>query len=174
MSLISARKSYYSIYFLFFLVFFGFFGCDKKTDNNREAPDFTLPDLSGGSISLMEFRGSPVLLDFWATWCPPCRRSIPELVELQRKYRDRGLVILGISLDDPSQINNQYLSAFKEQVKINYPILRATQKLVQDYFGDSPISIPTLFTINRKGRIVDVFVGFRPGAVEDSLKKIIE
>ena len=74
----------------------------------------------------------------------------------------------------PGSGNPGNFSAFKEQVKINYPILRATQKLVQDYFGDSPISIPTLFTINRKGRIVDVFVGFRPGAVEDSLKKIIE
>ena len=174
MALNSTRKFFYSIYLLFFLLFFGFLGCDKKADTNREAPDFTLADLSGSSISLHEFRGSPVLLDFWATWCPPCRRSIPELVELQRKYRDRGLVILGISLDDPSQVNDQSLSAFKEQAKINYPIMRATQKVVQDYFGDSPISIPTLFMVNRKGRIVDVFVGFRPGAVEDSLKKIIE
>ncbi len=170
MSDIFTRKGFLFAPLILFLLFFG---CNKKADITREAPEFTLQDLSGKNVSLSEHRGNPVLLDFWATWCPPCRNSIPELVDIQDKYRDKGLVILGISMDDPRQVNNRYLAEFKRYFKMNYPILRASRKVVRDYFGDSDISIPTMFIINREGRIVDVHVGFRPGAVEGSLKKII-
>ncbi|MFC1535209.1 TlpA disulfide reductase family protein [Thermodesulfobacteriota bacterium] len=151
-----------------------FLGCSTKAETRHMASDFQLEDLSGNKVSLSEYRGYTVLLDFWATWCPPCRKSIPELVDLQNKYRDKGLVILGISLDDPQKINNKYLLAFKEKFKINYQIMRGDQKVLYDYFGNSNISIPTLFIINQEGRIVDKHVGFRPGAIERSLKKIIK
>ena len=171
MSLISSQRILSITSLALFLLFFG---CNTNADTAQSAPDFTLNDLSGNQVSLSEHKGKPVLLDFWATWCPPCRKSIPELVDLQRRYGDQGLVILGISMDDPRQVNNKDLLAFKDYFKINYTILRASQDVVQDYFANGSISIPTMFVIDREGRIVDVHVGFRPGAVEDSIKKIIK
>ena len=124
-------------------------------------------------VSLKQYAGDIVLLDFWATWCPPCRQSIPELVSLQKKYSDQGVIILGISLDNPQQITDDYLSAFKRKFEINYPILRADQAVYQDYFGTENVAIPTMFVINRDGKIVDKHVGFVPGAVEESIKKLL-
>ena len=151
-----------------------FFGCETDADTKEvKAPDFTLEDLSGKSISLSQYTGSVVILDFWATWCPPCRMSIPELVTLQDDYRNKGLVILGISVDS-TDTNNAYLSSFKEKYKINYPILRIDEKTAGEYFGNSEFSIPTLFIINREGMVVDMHSGYSPGAVEKSLKKILQ
>ena len=156
---------------IFFLLFHG---CSKEVGAWSTAPDFTLTDLAGNKISLKQFRGNIILLDFWATWCPPCRISIPELVNLQEKYRDRGVVILGISVDDPRMNNDNYLFAFKAKFKINYKILRVNSKVARDYFGALKIALPTMFVINREGKIVDKHVGFVPGAVERSLQKILE
>ena len=157
----------------FIVIFLLFHGCNREVDAWQTAPDFSLEDLSGNIVTLTEYRGNIILLDFWATWCPPCRVSIPELADLQRKYRDQGLVILGISLDNPQQINNNFLSEFKEKFKINYTILRVNKKVYHDYFGTGQVSIPTMFIINRKGKIIDKHVGFRPGAIERSLEKLL-
>jgi peroxiredoxin len=155
------------------ILLFLFHGCEKKVDAWQTAPEFSLKDLSGNMVSLKQYRGYIVLLDFWATWCPPCRQSIPELVDLQEKYRDKGVVILGISMDNPLQFSTRYLRAFKEKFKINYKILRVNRQVALDYFGTQNMAIPTMFVINREGKIVDKHVGFRPGAVEKSIKKLI-
>ena len=156
----------------FCLLLFLCMGCSKKENPGDMAPDFSLEDLSGNTVSLKASKGSIVLLDFWATWCPPCLMSIPELVGLQQKYGEKGLVVLGISLDDPEQISNGDLLDFKEQLHINYTILRADWKIMEDYFDSGNASIPTLYVIDRKGRIVDKHVGFSPGMVEESLKEL--
>ncbi|MCP4666769.1 MAG: TlpA family protein disulfide reductase [Deltaproteobacteria bacterium] len=144
-------------------------GCQQERKVGHIAPDVSLRDLSGRMVTLEEFRGSVMLLDFWATWCPPCRMSIPELIRLQEKYGDKGLVILGISLDDPGLYSNKFLLAFKEMAKINYTILRYDQKVLKDYFGNESPAIPTMFLVDRQGKIRERFVGFRPGALEKSL-----
>jgi len=161
------------IYSIFLIVALVPFGCGGYTDTVKKAPDFTLKDLLGNSVSLQQYRGKVVLLDFWATWCRPCHYSIPELVELQKKYMDQGLVILGVSVDSPLQINNRYLSAFKEKYGINYTILRADEKTTTEYLGNSDFYIPTMFVVNRDGVIVNKHEGFIPGQVEKSLKKIL-
>lgn len=148
-------------------------GCREEAGAGPAAPDFLLSDLSGKMISLDQFRGSVVILDFWATWCGPCRMSIPELVKLNAKHGDKGLVILGVSLDDPQRATDEQLRAFKEQTKINYRILRYNQKLVQDYFGTGRVSIPTMFVIDREGKISDKLVGFKAGVVEKSLNRLL-
>jgi len=149
-------------------------GCETNADTKEvKAPDFTLEDLSGKNISLNQYKGNIVVLDFWATWCQPCRMAIPELVKLQDAYKDKGLVILGISVDS-ADTKNAYLSSFKEKFKINYPILRVDEKTAGKYLGDSEVSIPTLFIVNRDGMVVDMHSGYSPGAVEKSLKKILQ
>ena len=154
-----------------FLMLLILLGCGKQ--EGSRAPGFSLNDLDGQKITLEQNRGSVVLVDFWATWCPPCRVSIPELVDLQSKYRDRGLVILGISLDDPGRTTDQFLRAFKQKFKINYRVLRFNHNVIKAYFKHETPSIPTLFVIDREGRIKDKIVGFRPGAVEASITKVL-
>ena len=138
------------------------------------APDFVLKDLADKSVALKDFRGKIVLLDFWATWCPPCLKSIPELVDVQKRYKDKGVVVLGVSVDNPIQASNQYLSAFKKKYGVNYTVLRADQPMMQKYFGTLNFPIPVLFVIDKNGMAVDKHVGYAPGLVESSLKKLIK
>ena len=149
-------------------------GCQPSAESGPMAPDFSLRDLSDQAVSLSDFRGRVVLLDFWATWCPPCRMSIPELVKLQDKYRDDGLEILGISLDDPQNELGRYLKEFKEKYKINYRILLFNNKIMQDYFGMESPAIPTMFVIDRDGKIREKIVGFDPKALNRSLARLFE
>ena len=171
MIFISQSKIWVFASFIFLLILYG---CEKEVETLRTAPDFTLRDLNGDSVSLKKYRGKVVLLDFWATWCAPCRQSIPELVELQKKYRDQGVVVLGISMDDPEMFPDTYILAFKEAFKMNYTILRGDQNVALDYFGVANMVIPTLFVINREGKIADKIVGYAPGAVENALKRVLQ
>ena len=148
-------------------------GCKGEAESGPVAPNFSLSSIEGDRISLKDFRGSIVLIDFWATWCPPCRMSIPELVRLQREYEDEGLVILGVSLDDPAQATDPYLRAFKEKYKINYRILRANKQIILDYFGLEAPAIPTMFLVDKSGKVVAKIVGFQPTALRNSIEKLI-
>ena len=155
------------------MILFGL-GCQNKAGAGSMAPDFSLPDLSGRRVTLKDHRGKVVILDFWATWCGPCRMAIPELVELQDKYRPRGVAVIGISMDDRHMCPDAYLRAFKEKFKVNYLILRFNHKVAQDYFGKSNMAIPTLFIIDRDGKIRNKIVGYSPGAVEKALVGVLE
>ena len=155
-------------------IFILYSGCRKEVEAGPTAPDFSLKDLSGKTVSLSSYRGRVVLLDFWATWCPPCRMSIPELVGLQEKYRDKGLAILGISVDDPERTTNDELNKFKEMAKINYPVLRCDKKVLEDYFGGQRMAVPTMVIIDEKGKIVERIPGFLPGALEKSLEPLLK
>ena len=124
------------------------------------APEFTLPDLSGKAISLSDFRGKYVIVDFWATWCVPCRKSLPALAQADRKYRDQDVVILGLAIDNPDSFDNAYLAKFLKPFDVEYPILRADNLTITQYLGDEEPAIPTLFVIDRQGRIVEKHEGF--------------
>ncbi len=140
---------------------------------SQKAPDFTLPDLSGNKVTLEQYRGSVVILDFWAVWCVPCLRAIPQMVQLQEKYKSKGLVVLSISLDDPEKLDNLSLLEFKKRRKINYRILRGTEHVTDEYFRGVRLEIPTLFIIDRDGMIVDRHKGFDLGEVEKALQKVL-
>jgi len=168
-------KSHSKLWLLFFISFFILYsGCQKEVAAGPMAPDFSLKDLSGKTVSLSSYRGRVVLLDFWATWCPPCRMSIPELVGLQEKYRDKGLAILGLSVDDPQRVSDKDLKEFKKMAKINYPILRVDQKILEDYFAKQRMAIPTMFIIDGEGKIIEKIPGFLPGALEKSLEPLLK
>lgn len=154
-------------------VFFMVSGCEKQGEAFRIAPNFSLKNLSGDRVSLDHLKGKIILVDFWATWCPPCRKSIPELVDLQKKYQERGLVVLGISMDHAEKTSDNSLIAFKKKYRINYSILRGDLRVALDFFGGEEMPIPTMFIINREGNIVAKHVGYRPGVLEESLKELM-
>ena len=122
--------------------------------------DFTVKDVDGASVSLSSYKGKVVLLNFWATWCGPCKAEIPGFVELQAKYKD-DLVIVGFSVDDPAD----KAKAFAAEYKMNYPILLGEgREDVQDAYG--PIwGIPASFLISKDGRVCRKHLGIAPKAV---------
>jgi len=118
----------------------------------KETPDVVLRDLEGKSLALSDLRGRRLVLDFWATWCPPCRKEIPHFVKLSDTYDASELVIIGISSEDEATIRS-----FREKWAINYPL--ASARNLPSPYGDVR-SIPTTFFIDRKGVIRDVLVGY--------------
>ena len=121
-----------------------------------KAPDFTLKDLEGKDVKLSDLRGKAVLLNFWATWCPPCREEIPALIELHKQYESKGLVVLGVSLDEDGADG---VKAFAQKNNMNYPIVMGTGSVTDDFGGVR--AIPTSFVINREGAIIEKIVGGR-------------
>jgi len=119
------------------------------------APAFTLTDIQGRNVSLSDFRGKVVILDFWATWCPPCKREIPDFINLQSEYASKGLQVVGIALDEPDKVR-----LFARQNGMNYPVLLGTDQIAAQYGGID--GIPTTFIVDREGNIVNRFEGFRP------------
>ena len=111
------------------------------------APDFSVNDLSGHTLELSHYGGKVVLLNFWATWCAPCRSEIPRLVDLQNKYGREGLQIVGISLDD----DPRPVHAFDQQLRMNYPVAIGDASLAEQYGG--VLGLPVSFLIGRDGRI---------------------
>jgi thiol-disulfide isomerase/thioredoxin len=124
---------------------------DAKASGKVAPLNFTLKDMNGVDVKLANFKGKPIVLNFWATWCGPCRAEIPSLVELQKQYGDAGkdVVILGVSVDDPVEKLKPYAS----QMKMNYPVLVGNgREDVQDAFG--PLwGIPVTVFIGRDGNI---------------------
>ncbi len=126
---------------------------------HRVAPDFTLPQLDGTSLQLSSLRGKVVLLDFWATWCDPCREEIPHFVDLQRKYGNQGLQIVGVSMDD----SIDPVRPFAQKFQINYPIVMGNAKIGELYGG--VLGLPIAFMIERDGRINQKHTGATNSAI---------
>jgi cytochrome c biogenesis protein CcmG, thiol:disulfide interchange protein DsbE len=134
----------------------------KPTASGNLAPDFTLTDLDGHKLTLSDYRGKVVLLDFWATWCGPCRTEIPHFVEMQNKYGPQGFQVIGISMDDDAKP----VHGFAQQYKLNYPIAVGDDKLA-DRFG-GVMGLPVNFIIDRQGRIHAKYLGATDVSVFDS------
>ncbi len=110
--------------------------------------NLTLPDIDGKTVKLSDYKGKVVLLDFWATWCPPCRKEIPGFIELYNAYKSRGFVVVGISMDDEPAAVKPYV----QQIKMNYPVLLgAGRDDLTAAYGELPL--PTSFVIARDGRV---------------------
>jgi peroxiredoxin len=122
----------------------------------KAAPDFALPDLSGKTVRLSDFKGKVVLLDFWATWCVPCREEIPAFIQLQRQYASRGFTVLGIALDDEGAA---VVKPFAQKLGVNYPLVIGNTQIAAAYGGIQ--AVPTAFLIGRDGMILRMFVSPR-------------
>jgi thiol-disulfide isomerase/thioredoxin len=134
----------------------------RFASNPQPAPPFLLNDLNGNVISTAQWPGKVVMLNFWATWCPPCREEIPILVDLQKKYKD-DLLVVGVSVDDGAMAE---VKAFVKVYQINYPVVMWSRELIDEY-GGVP-ALPTTFLIDKQGRIVQKHEGLYSPDVYDT------
>jgi len=139
-----------------------------KQEKWGNAADFTLPRLGGGYFTLSSLKGKVIILDFWATSCPPCRKEIPGFVELHETYKDEGLEIVGVCLESESN----KVKAFAEDLGISYVLVFANRGVSQEYGGIR--YIPTTFIIDRRGDVAKKHIGYVSKEVfEDEIKKLL-
>lgn len=132
------------------------------------APDFSLTDLDGKTVRLSDFSGKVVVLDFFASWCPPCREEVPDFISLQKVYGNQGFSMLGVSL-----VSLQESKDFARKAGINYPVVVDDGKASASY---GPIrSIPTTFVIAKDGKVAKKYIGYRPKDVfENDIKELLK
>lgn len=180
------NKLFYPVIILTLIVF----GCNKNKNNSSadngnknlnvvhalnkggdKAYDFSLQSVNGKTVSLSDFKGKVVVLDFWATWCGPCRKGIPDLIDIQKQFKNK-VAVIGISLDQDN--TKADLVPFIKKFGINYPVLYANMDVVMNYGNIQ--AIPTTFIIDQYGKIVDRNIGLAPKSkyvdkIESLLKK---
>jgi peroxiredoxin len=126
----------------------------KPIQERHEAPDFSLKDADGKTVRLSDYRGKIVLLDFWATWCPPCKLEIPWLIDIERKNKDRGFEVLGVSMDDEGW---EVVKPFMKEVGMNYRVVIGNDATAEMYGNVE--SLPETFLIDRDGKIAAIHIG---------------
>ena len=130
-----------------------------KSENERKvAPDFALKDSNGATVKLSDYKGKVVLLDFWATWCGPCKIEIPWFIEFEQTYKDKGFAVLGVSMDEDGWTA---VKPYLLEHKLNYRVALGNEQVGQMYGGLD--ALPTTFMIDRAGKIAKVHIGLETG-----------
>jgi thiol-disulfide isomerase/thioredoxin len=126
----------------------------KTASNAKAAPDFNLKDANGASVKLSDYRGKVVLLNFWATWCGPCKIEIPWFMEFEQQYKNKGFAVLGVAMDDEGwEVVKPYIA----DRKVNYRVVMGNDSVASAYGGIE--ALPTTFVIDQEGRIVASHIG---------------
>ncbi len=153
----------YGIVFLLTVLFLT--GCDNSTSESQVsrgglvgnvAPDFTLTNMQGEKVSLSQLRGKVVILNFWATWCPPCREEMPSMEQLYRDFKEKGLILLAINVEENGE---QAVSKFLQRTPYSFPILLDKDGIAQNAYG--VFRFPESFIIDRDGVVVEKIIGGR-------------
>ncbi len=140
--------------FFVFILFFAFLSaCQGKTDTSH-APDFTLLNLAGDTVNLSDYKGKVVIINFFATYCPPCRMEMPDFVDLQKQFGSQDFTVLAISVDNDGE---KVLPPFIEKLGINFPVLLATSKVLADY--GNIYALPVTFVLDKEHKIVKKIMG---------------
>jgi peroxiredoxin len=141
-----------------------------KADSDRHtAPDFALKDSDGKTVRLSDYRGKVVLLDFWATWCGPCKIEIPWFMDMQRRNKDKGFEVLGVAMDDEGW---ETVKPFLADLSVNYRVVMGNDSTAQAYGGVD--ALPTTFLIDRQGKIAAVHVGLASRKdFEDGIQQLL-
>ena len=126
----------------------------KAHSERKPAPDFALKDADGKTVRLSDYRGKVVLVDFWATWCGPCKVEIPWFMDFERKYKDKGFAVIGVSMDEEGW---DVVKPFVNHMAINYRIVLGNDEVAQSFGGVD--ALPTTFLIDRDGKVAAVHVG---------------
>ncbi len=142
---------------------------NSSVENVRPAPQFSLANLDGKNVSLKDFADKVMVVDFWATWCGPCREEIPHLNKLYENYRGKGLVVVGISMDAEGP---EVVKQFAKELRMEYPVVMGDENVQQDFGGI--VGLPTTFIIDRKGNIVKKYTGYQPAIMQDMEQTIKE
>jgi peroxiredoxin len=141
----------------------------KPQASRRQAPDFRLRDAQGKYAKLSDYRGKVVLLNFWATWCPPCKIEIPWFVEFEKQYKDRGFAVIGVSMDEDGW---DAVRPYLAHSNINYRVVVGDDIVGQLYGGVD--SLPTTFMIDREGRVANVHLGLvSKSDYRDDIEKLL-
>ena len=142
----------------------------KPAQERKDAPEFTLKDADGKVVRLADYRGKVVLLDFFATWCGPCKIEIPWFTEMERKNKDRGFAVLGVSMDDEGW---EVVKPFLAELGVNYRVVIGNDATAQMYGGVD--ALPTTFLIDQSGKIAAVHVGLASKKdFEDGIQQLLQ
>lgn len=136
-------------------------GCTQDPEEPRQAPSFELPSLENGTRAFSDRDGTVLIINFWASWCSPCRKEMPELDALYREYRDRGLRVWGISVDSRAE----QARAFAADLDVSYPLLLDRDMRVADDYNIR--AMPATVIIDAEGRLRHTQLGFKPGVMEE-------
>lgn len=142
----------------------------SSTQDRKPAPEFSLKDADGRPVRLSDYRGQVVMLNFWATWCGPCKIEIPWFVDFQRKNKDRGFAVIGVSMDEEGW---DAVKPFVSSMGVNYRIVLGDDSVAQAYGGVE--ALPTTFLIDREGNIASVHVGLAPKSdFENGIEQLLQ
>jgi|SRR5215813_3447060 len=148
----------------------------KTASTKRATPDFDVPTMDGGSIKLSAYKGKVVVLDFWATWCPPCRQEIPQLVRIANQFRSKGVEVIGLHIDDQGRSSPQQIRKFIQDFDINYTVGMASNDMFIAYLGEEETAIPQTLVFDRNGKIIAHLVGYgddHAGRLDAAINKAI-